>query len=663
MKEHLHSNQQRASRWLISSYALLWYLHLMVSIVYFGYVLITQPSESYPIHYAWMFAVGFLLLAQVKLFWAVATSHSIFQLVRAVVFIIAQFGIIHFAMKTHVDILASLALITTATLLGYIAWNLRFLPSVNDQQSLSPRSNNEAEGKRAITTTDQEEASKIKFYAYSSNVTFKDIRGMSELKMRLKKAASEIVALQKNVKPRNGILLNGQPGNGKTFFVEALAGEMGLPLISVTYGDVASKWVNETTQNVMKVFQDARAQAPCFLFLDEIDSLIKDRNSGDGSNEEAIKTTNTILTEIVNLRKHGIVLLGATNFLEKLDAAAVREGRFDYKIEITPPDEEGRFGILLDSVLKNVPAVPFSDSSLRRLSKRWVGYSVKRIQSVGEELGDMERECPMEEIDSDNLQIAMRRIQGRKGSIPESTKKLSQLFFNDELKRNLLAISSRMNNSERIEEMGGTVPSGLLFFGEPGTGKTETARALAKETSYAFLGTSGNDLIMKPNEIDRILAEARDIRPCIVFIDEADDILANRQSSNVTTITNKLLTAMDGSGGKIPDILFIAATNHPDHVDPAALRGGRFTEKMFFELPSMGVMTLFTNEWISNSRAKFSLQLSPEVVAGEIGAGVSIANAIAILQGAVNQMIERSAMDGHTEVVLNDLRLARKIID
>ncbi|MET3119455.1 ATP-dependent 26S proteasome regulatory subunit [Undibacterium sp. GrIS 1.8] len=76
-----------------------------------------------------------------------------------------------------------------------------------------------------------------------------------------------------------------------------------------------------------------------------------------------------------------------------------------------------------------------------------------------------------------------------------------------------------MKDVEAVERLGGTVPTGLLLFGQPGTGKTETARSLAKETDFAFLSTSGNDLMNDAKEIDRILKEARDIRPCIIFID------------------------------------------------------------------------------------------------------------------------------------------------
>jgi transitional endoplasmic reticulum ATPase len=527
-----------------------------------------------------------------------------------------------------------------------------------------------------------DQSASLKYLAELSQVSFDDIHGMTDLKNRLLVAISEIIGqysppqhqsqsklhaqkpdhtVRQKV-PRNGILLFGEPGNGKTYFVQALAGEIGLPLICVTYGDVASKWVNDTTQNVMKVFQDARAQAPCMLFLDEIDSFIPNRDDTSGATDEVTKTTNTILTEMVDLRANGVVLVGATNFFDNLDKAAIREGRFDYKIEITPPDEQARYAILIDALHQQKTPIPYSSDSVRSVTQRWEGYSVKRIQAVAEEVDTLKKEVYIESIDSHILKIALRRVQGRKGKLPENTKTLEQLILPEKLRQQLNTIATRMKDVEAVERLGGTVPTGLLLFGQPGTGKTETARSLAKETDFAFLSTTGNDLINDAKEIDRILKEARDIRPCIIFIDEADDILANRKGSNVTSVTNKLLTAMDGAGGKIKDIVYIAATNHPDHIDPAALRGGRFTEKLFFPLPDQIGLTTFIEQWIEESKAHFTDEATPEHIAYMIGCDVSIADAAAILQEAVNHMIGRSRGDGIANVTRQDVFEAKSTI-
>ncbi|WP_423021201.1 AAA family ATPase [Undibacterium sp. Di27W] len=312
----------------------------------------------------------------------------------------------------------------------------------------------------------------VKFIAKRPRENFKCIHGMSELKKRLFNAASEIVwqynesarhhpqqkgntfSASSSKAARNGILLFGEPGNGKTYFVQALAGELGLPLISITYGDVASKWVNDTTQNVVKVFQDARAQAPCLLFLDEIDSFIQNRDCPPGGAEEVNKTTNTILTEIVDLRSHGVVLVGATNYFDKLDKAAIREGRFDYKIEITPPDEEVRYEILIDSFHQYIEEGSYCPDIIRKVTQRWEGFSVKRIQAVGEEVAAMSVEDQIYIIDSHILKVALRRVQGRKGQLPENTKSLDQLILPKKLRQQLNNIATRMKDFEIVDSLG-----------------------------------------------------------------------------------------------------------------------------------------------------------------------------------------------------------------
>lgn len=501
----------------------------------------------------------------------------------------------------------------------------------------------------------------LTYVAKYSKKTFHDIFGMDATKKRLFDAGMEVLKSKNGKSDRNGILLFGAPGNGKTHFVECLAGELNLPLISLTYGDVASQWVNRTTENLMTVFKDAYQQAPCILLLDEIDSFIRSRDQGH-QGDESLKSTNTILTELVKLRTRGILVVGATNYLDRLDAAATREGRFDIKVEISPPDCDARVSLLLTSIVNNVKNVEFDVDAAMRLAERWNGFSVKRIQAVTEELAVMHKEKDIELIDRDHLLQALRRVQGRSGRLPENTKALSDLVFDQKLETQLRGIATRILNAEKIEELGGTLPSGLLFFGPPGTGKTETARALAKETRYAFLPCTGNDLIHDSTKLDKLMTEAKDIRPCIVFIDEADDVLLDRNYSNVASITNKLLTAMDGSEEKVKDIVFIAATNNPDRIDPAALRGGRFTEKFNFSYPSVETLTKFIHAWMHSSPAEFHKELSATQIVSVMGAEIAIANAVAILQETVNQMIIRCAVSGQYCVELCDVEEAKSLV-
>lgn len=491
----------------------------------------------------------------------------------------------------------------------------------------------------------------IRYQAVKPRYSFVAVIGMKDVKTRLLAAGKEVVASQgKGAQTRNGILMTGKPGNGKTFIAEALAGELKLPFLSVAYGDVASKWINETTENVIKVFRDAVAQAPCVLFVDEIDSLISSRN-GNSSGEESAKTTNAILTELVNIRRAGVVVVAASNFVDRLDPAAIREGRFDFKIEITAPDSVARRHMIATKC-----NIAISEETIETAVRRWDGFSVARITAVMEEANRMAQQSGL--ITFQLLQSALRNIQGRKGNIPEDTPTVDQLTMDAESKQRLMALARRMDKIMEIEAMGGSVPRGVLFYGPPGTGKTLTARALSKTANWAFLSVSGMDLISDPKRIDALVEEASELRPCVVFIDEADDVFKDRRYSNTATVTNKLLAAMDGAGGKVPDILFVAATNHPDAMDSAALRGGRFTEKIEFGLPSEETLVEFLRKWKDGTKAKLAPSFSLDGAARRL-VGNPMANVREILQMAINNAISRLEPDEDVAVVdMEDLDAA-----
>lgn len=518
------------------------------------------------------------------------------------------------------------------------------------------------------TTAPAGQSSSLKYPVASPTIAFKDVVGMEDLKKRLLNAGQVIKASAtpdpkrpSPVNPRNGILLHGLPGNGKTLFVEALAGELKLPFLRATFGDMASKWVNETTENVTQLFRDAKAQAPCLLFIDEIDALLVKRENTLNSDSESAKTVDTLLTQLADIRKFPIVLVGATNHLDRLDSASIREKRFDFKIEVPPPDQAAREAIIRATLQKHHVTAAYSDDTVKTAATRWNGYSAARITAVIEELAHSVDNQSV--VDLSDFMAALRTIQGCKGNIPEGTRKLDQMHFREDVAAQLRGIANRMLHIEEVEALGGTVPAGLLFYGPPGTGKTATARALAKTTGWAFVSVSGNELLSNAGRIDEVLKEASELRPCIVFIDEADDVLAERGSNPyASSVTNKLLTAIDGAGGKVPDVVFIAATNLPETMDIAAMRGGRFTEKIEFTLPDRKTVEAFVTEWMQDTKARIAEATTPSA-ASVFLEGQSIANVHEILKQAANLMIERKLSgDASAAVTLGDIRRAAETV-
>jgi transitional endoplasmic reticulum ATPase len=168
---------------------------------------------------------------------------------------------------------------------------------------------------------------------------------------------------------------------------------------------------------------------------------------------------------------------------------------------------------------------------------------------------------------------------------------LEDLILDDETRAAISLIASRMQDTARIESLGGTLPTGVLFHGPSGTGKTATARALAKEVGWAFLSVAGPDLLADRTRLDKLFTEAKDIRPPSFSSTKRTTFCATDSTSGAPELTNKLLTIMDGADDRIKDIVWIAATNHPDQIDPALLRSGRFTEKVVFSKPPAGQAT------------------------------------------------------------------------
>jgi len=216
--------------------------------------------------------------------------------------------------------------------------------------------------------------------------SFDAITGMADTKNRLLSAARDILANPGQA--RNGILLSGEPGNGKTMFAEALAGELRIPFFSISYQDIASRWVNETPERVKAAFAQATQLGQAVFLIDEVDGFIKARRDSHHMDRDL---TNTMLTEIVRLRGTRIILVAATNDLDWLDVAAVREGRFDFKIEVSPPDAPAREALLSRTVFKALGPNALSVPVLKSLATRWEGFSAARLMAIGPQLADMRR--------------------------------------------------------------------------------------------------------------------------------------------------------------------------------------------------------------------------------------------------------------------------------
>ncbi len=192
---------------------------------------------------------------------------------------------------------------------------------------------------------------KVKSYSMSK-VKFSDIAGMDEEKQELQ----EIVEFLKNPKKftdlgariPKGVLLVGQPGTGKTLLARAVAGESKVPFISISGSDFVEMFVGVGASRVRDLFDQAKKNKPCIVFIDEIDAVGRQRGAGlGGGNDEREQTLNQLLVEMDGFEPNeGIIVLAATNRSDVLDPALMRPGRFDRQIYVHVPDVRGREGIL-----------------------------------------------------------------------------------------------------------------------------------------------------------------------------------------------------------------------------------------------------------------------------------------------------------------------------
>jgi transitional endoplasmic reticulum ATPase len=444
----------------------------------------------------------------------------------------------------------------------------------------------------------------------------KEIRDYVEFSLKNKE-----VARKYGLRPPKGILLFGPPGCGKTLMMRALASDAKINFIYVNVSDIMSKWYGESEARLRELFANARKNAPCILFFDEIDTIGVKRESHTGDSVTP-RLLSLMLSEIDGLHSDdGVIIVGSTNVPQTLDKALLRAGRFDKLIYIGPPNKEARLEILKI----HCGGKPLADDvSLEKIADMTERYSGADLANICQEAA---RKVAVEALETNKdrkitMQDFLDIIQRYKPSITLQMLEDFEKFRLDYERRARKGedIETEINDRITLDDIGGynkvkielkellelqlkysglmeqmKVPPirGILLYGPPGVGKTMMSKALSKTLDVKLISVSVAEIMYKGYEgavstIKEVFNRARENRPSIVLLDELDAIASKRSQKNggeSSKIVNQLLTEMDGIRN-LKEVVVIGTTNRIKTIDPALLRPGRFDIIVKMGLPN-----------------------------------------------------------------------------
>lgn len=449
-----------------------------------------------------------------------------------------------------------------------------------------------------------------------ADVTYDDIGGMAatidqlremvELPLRYPELFQRL-----GVDPPKGVLLHGPPGTGKTRLARAVANESDASFFLINGPEIMGSAYGESEKRLREVFEEANANAPSIVFIDEIDSIAPKRGQVSGEAEKRLVAQLLTLMDGLEARAN-VVIIAATNRPEAIDEALRRPGRFDREIVIGVPDERGRREIL-GIHTRGMPLGEGVDlGELARTTHGFVGAdmaaltreaAIEAIRRIMPRLNLEERTVPPEVLDTlsvtrDDFIEALKRVQPsamREVMVQAPTVRWDNVGGLDDAQARLKeGVELPLKDPDAFRRLGIRPAKGFLLYGPPGTGKTLLAKAVAREAEANFIATKSSDLLSKwygesEQQIARLFARARQVAPCVVFIDELDSLVPARggglgEPQVTERVVNTILAEMDGLE-ELQSVVVIGATNRPNLIDPALLRPGRFDELIYVGVP------------------------------------------------------------------------------
>jgi transitional endoplasmic reticulum ATPase len=314
----------------------------------------------------------------------------------------------------------------------------------------------------------------------------------------------------------------------------------------------------------------------------------------------------------------GFVLMAATNRLDGLDEALIREGRFDIKVRVDLPDEATRAKILEAQLSKK----PWKRFDLQKFARRTPGASAAKLRAIVDQAANYAL--------TDNRKIEAKDLQrALDGNGGKDRPQLERVEWNDvviaeSVEQDLKSIIRLLEDPTRMHSLGLQIPTGLLLIGPPGTGKTLIAGLIASQTKRSFypltaasvLGGGVGDSVKR---VAAVFARAKEHNPAIVFLDEMDGLLpANNRylAQHDVQLVEQFPTEISSLQPE-NNVFLVGTTNHPENIDPRVLRGGRFSEKLLIPPPETAQRVQLLGLYLKGAR------LEPELAVEDIARRLS----------------------------------------
>lgn len=469
---------------------------------------------------------------------------------------------------------------------------------------------------RAVATAGNEGGDLTQAWTKVPILSFKDVGGCERVKNELRMFAENRFRKNSSGVIRNGILLYGPQGTGKNLLAEAVAGEFRVNFFHVSCPQLFGTMIGSTTAEIRRVFAWAKDHRPVVLFLDEIDSLgSKKALQGGEDSGGAGREYNTIVTQLMQaIDQHrnldGLLIVAATNHLDTLDATLVREGRFDTKLRLDLPDEDGRSEIL--AALLN--QVRWDRHDLAPLGRRTPGWNPARLKGLVDRAVLLAKGSAVKES---HLVAALEASGGHDRPNIESVA-WEDVVLPEVVVHDLQALLRLMAPGE-AERLSLATPSGLILIGAPGTGKTLTAKLIASQSRRSFYSISPSDVLSgvtggSVKRLTEVFARAKENAPSILFFDEMDGLFPPVHGGigqhDVQVVEQALIeiSALRPEYG----VFLVGTTNFIDRVDPRILRGGRFSEKIEIGIPDDAGYRKLIGRYLG--KARLDTGVTPQVL-------------------------------------------------